>query len=53
MYLAKKNESSCRIPERKKAYYESMGYECTDLDAPEAKKTVKESAKTVKSAVKE
>mgnify|MGYP007126324415 CR=1 FL=1 len=53
MYLAKKNGSSCRIPDRKKAYYESMGYECIDLDVPEVKRTAKEPAKTVKSAAKE
>jgi hypothetical protein len=55
MYLATKEGSSCRIPERKKAYYESMGYVCTDLDAPEVgvKKQVKEPAKSVKSEPKE
>lgn len=53
MYLAKKNGSSCRIPERKKAYYESMGYECTDLNVPEVKNPVKIPAKTVKSEAKE
>ena len=26
MYLATKDGSSCRIPERKAAYYKSMGY---------------------------
>ena len=34
MYLATKGGSSCRIPERKAAYYKSMGYSLESL-APE------------------
>lgn len=32
MYLATKDGSSCRIPERKAAYYKSMGYSLENLD---------------------
>lgn len=31
MYLATKDGSSCRIPERKAAYYKSMGYSLESL----------------------
>ena len=33
MYLATKDGSSCRIPERKAAYYKSMGYSLENLGA--------------------
>lgn len=32
MYLATKDGSSCRIPERKAGYYKSMGYSLENLD---------------------
>ena len=32
MYLATKDGSSCRIPERKAAYYKSMGYSLESLE---------------------
>lgn len=31
MYLATKDGSSCRIPDKKAPYYESMGYSLTKL----------------------
>lgn len=48
MYLATKDGSSCRIPERKAAYYKSMGYSLESLEpevgtgtaSPKEKKTV-------------
>ena len=49
MYLATKDGSTCRIPERKAAYYKSMGYSLENLEAevgagaahPKEKKTGK------------
>lgn len=49
MYLATKDGSTCRIPERKAAYYKSMGYSLEDLEPevgagtthPKEKKTSK------------
>lgn len=35
MYLATKDGSSCRIPDKKAPYYESMGYSLTKLGAEE------------------
>ncbi len=42
MYLATKNGSSCRIPESKAAYYESMGYNLENLDVKGGKSSLKE-----------
>lgn len=47
MYLATKNGSSCRIPESKAAYYESMGYNLENLDAKGSKGSLN-GEKTVK-----
>ena len=38
MYLATKDGSSCRIPERKAAYYKSMGYSLESLEPEVGKK---------------
>lgn len=36
MYLARKGDAVCRIPESHAAYYMELGYSLTDLDAPPA-----------------
>lgn len=54
MYLATKDGSSCRIPERKAAYYKGMGYSLENLGAkdgevknpPKEKKTSKKESAT-------
>ena len=54
MYVATKGGSSCRIPERKAAYYKSMGYSLESLEpevgtgtaSPKEKKTGKKESAT-------
>lgn len=41
MYLATKDGSSCRIPERKAEYYKSMGYSLENLDTETVSKEEK------------
>ena len=41
MYLATKDGSSCRIPERKAKYYKSMGYSLENLDTETVSKEEK------------
>jgi hypothetical protein len=54
MYLATKDGSSCRIPERKAEYYKSMGYSLESLEqevrtgtsSPKEKKNKKKDSAT-------
>lgn len=49
MYIATKDGSSCRIPDKKAAYYKSMGYTLENLDKKVGKSTNTEASPDEKS----